>query len=57
MNIIGNIIGQKVYKVVKFIEKFFFKKSIVWIDNTTLTADQDIISNVDWELVLEEKDS
>lgn len=50
MNIIGNIIGQKARKVVGFIARFFFRKDIVWIDNATLTAEQEIVSNVDWEL-------
>lgn len=57
MNIIGNIIGQKARKVVGFIARFFFRKSIVWIDNVTLTAEQEIVSNVDWELKVGEDEN
>lgn len=57
MNIIGNIIGQKARKVASFIARFFFRKDIVWIDNATLTAEQEIVSNVDWELKVGEDEN
>lgn len=56
MNFLGNIIGQKTRRIAKFIAKFFFKKDIVWIDNVTLTAEQEIVSNVDWELKIGEEE-
>lgn len=56
MNVIGNIIGQNVRRVAKFIAKFFFKKDIVWIDNVTLTAENEVVSNVDWELKVGEEE-
>lgn len=57
MNILGNVIGRKTRKAVGFIVKFFFRKNIVWIDNVTLTAEQEIVSNVDWELKVGENEN
>ena len=56
MNVIGNIIGQNFRRVAKFVARFFFKKSIVWIDNVTLSAENEVVSNVDWELKVGEVD-
>ena len=56
MNVICNIIGQNFRRVAKFVARFFFKKSIVWIDNVTLTAENEVISNVDWELKVGEEE-
>lgn len=56
MNIIGNIIGQNVRRVAKFVARFFFKKDIVWIDRVTLSGENEVISNVDWELKVGDDD-
>lgn len=55
MNIIGNIhiIGKKALKVIL---RFFFKKSVVWIDDETLEGDQEIVSNTTWQLFKENED-
>lgn len=52
MNIIGNIhiIGKKTLKIIL---RFFFKKDTVWIDDSTLEGDQEVVSNTDWELYKE----
>lgn len=52
MNIIGNIhvIGRKALKAIL---RFFFRKSVVWIDDDTLEGEQEIVSNVDWKLYKE----
>nr|DAG92171.1 MAG TPA: hypothetical protein [Herelleviridae sp.] len=52
MNIIGNIhiIGKKALKIIL---RFFFRKSVVWIDDNTLEGDQEVISNTDWKLYKE----
>lgn len=37
-------------------EFFFFKKRVVYLDDETLQAEEEILSNTDWELSKEEED-
>ena len=57
LNILVNVVGSTVNRGVAYVIEFFFrfKKKIVFIDDITLTAEQEIESNTDWILKIEDK--
>ena len=51
VHVLGNIIGSTIKKISSKLKLFFlFKKNIVFVDDITLMAEQEVESNTDWEL-------